>query len=246
MRATARSTPTPPAASPPRPRPGSGSSPGPTGCPSLGRSAYRPPKGLRRFIEYRDGTCQFPGCTRAARKAEIDHLTEWQDGGTTDAENLHALCTKHHALKSLQTWTRPASPPAPTTPPPTPSGSPPRNPSRHRPHRPRTTRPRPTRSQPTGWHPTGGRPARPTRRQPTGWHPTGGRPARPTRRQHTEARAGRTPAAPVLGSIGADRVRPRDGPDRGGTSARGHKPLTPHSGEAHAWGISWSGCLPFG
>ncbi|WP_422934336.1 DUF222 domain-containing protein [Sinomonas sp. P47F7] len=72
---------------------------------SLGRSAYRPPKGLRRFIEYRDGTCQFPGCTRAARKAEIDHLTEWQDGGTTDAENLHALCTKHHALKSLQTWT---------------------------------------------------------------------------------------------------------------------------------------------
>uniref|UniRef100_UPI0039EE50FA HNH endonuclease signature motif containing protein n=1 Tax=Sinomonas sp. G460-2 TaxID=3393464 RepID=UPI0039EE50FA len=65
----------------------------------------RHPQTLRRFIEYRDGTCQFPGCARPARKAEIDHLIEWQDGGTTDAQNLHALCTKHHALKSLHTWT---------------------------------------------------------------------------------------------------------------------------------------------
>ncbi len=71
---------------------------------SLGRTAYRPPKRLRRFIEYRDGTCLFPGCSRPARKAEIDHITEWQDGGTTDAVNLQALCEKHHALKSLRLW----------------------------------------------------------------------------------------------------------------------------------------------
>ncbi|WP_136611690.1 HNH endonuclease signature motif containing protein, partial [Sinomonas albida] len=71
---------------------------------ALGRTAYRPPKGLRRYIEYRDGTCQFPGCARPARTAELDHLIEWQDGGTTDAQNLHALCTKHHALKSLRLW----------------------------------------------------------------------------------------------------------------------------------------------
>jgi hypothetical protein len=79
---------------------------GPGGVPlSLGRSAYRPPKGLRRFIEYRDGTCQFPGCARPARRAEIDHITEWQDGGATDAANLQALCPRHHALKSLRLWT---------------------------------------------------------------------------------------------------------------------------------------------
>ncbi|WP_136612214.1 HNH endonuclease signature motif containing protein, partial [Sinomonas albida] len=71
---------------------------------ALGRTAYRPPKGLRRYIEYRDGTCQFPGCARPARTAELDHLVEWQDGGTTDAQNLQALCAKHHALKSLRLW----------------------------------------------------------------------------------------------------------------------------------------------
>lgn len=76
-----------------------------TGVPlNLGRSVYRPPKGLRRFIEYRDGTCQFPGCLRPARRSEIDHRIEWQDGGTTDADNLQALCVRHHAMKSVGSW----------------------------------------------------------------------------------------------------------------------------------------------
>ncbi len=67
----------------------------------LGRSTYRPPAGLVRFIQYRDGKCVVPGCTAAARRSEIDHTIEWQDGGATNAENLALLCTKHHALKSL-------------------------------------------------------------------------------------------------------------------------------------------------
>lgn len=71
---------------------------------SLGRSAYRPPKALRRFIKYRDGTCQFPGCAIPAERVEIDHIVEWQHGGTTDCENLQSLCAKHHALKSLRLW----------------------------------------------------------------------------------------------------------------------------------------------
>jgi hypothetical protein len=78
---------------------------GATGVPlDLGRSAYRPPMSLRRFIEYRDGTCQFPGCLRPARRSEIDHRIEWQDGGTTDADNLQALCLRHHAMKSVGSW----------------------------------------------------------------------------------------------------------------------------------------------
>lgn len=71
---------------------------------SLGRAAYRPPKGLRRFIEYRDGTCQFPDCRCPAARSEIDHRVEWQHGGTTDADNLQSLCRKHHALKSIGSW----------------------------------------------------------------------------------------------------------------------------------------------
>jgi hypothetical protein len=71
----------------------------------LGRTAYRPPDSLRRFIRYRDGACRVPGCMRAARRAEIDHTVEWQDGGSTDADNLALLCAKHHALKSLALFT---------------------------------------------------------------------------------------------------------------------------------------------
>ncbi|WP_369046170.1 HNH endonuclease signature motif containing protein [Sinomonas sp. P10A9] len=71
----------------------------------LGRTAYRPPEGLRRFVRYRDGVCVVPGCTCAARRTEIDHTIEWQDGGTSDADNLALLCPKHHALKSLALFT---------------------------------------------------------------------------------------------------------------------------------------------
>lgn len=70
----------------------------------VGRTAYRPPKALRRYLHCRDGTCRFPGCTRRAIVCEPDHTIEWQDGGTTDAGNLAMLCRKHHALKSIGAW----------------------------------------------------------------------------------------------------------------------------------------------
>lgn len=70
----------------------------------VGRTAYRPPKALRRYLHCRDGTCRFPGCTRRAVVCEPDHTIEWQDGGTTDAGNLAMLCRKHHALKSIGAW----------------------------------------------------------------------------------------------------------------------------------------------
>ncbi|HKS02983.1 MAG TPA: DUF222 domain-containing protein [Arthrobacter sp.] len=70
----------------------------------VGRTAYRPPKSLRRYLHCRDGTCRFPGCTRRAIVCEPDHIIEWQDGGTTDAGNLAMLCRRHHALKSIGAW----------------------------------------------------------------------------------------------------------------------------------------------
>ncbi|MCQ6270641.1 HNH endonuclease [Pseudarthrobacter sp. R1] len=70
----------------------------------VGRRAYRPPKALRRYLQCRDGTCRFPGCTRRASVCEPHHTIEWQDGGTTDPGNLAMLCRRHHALKSIGAW----------------------------------------------------------------------------------------------------------------------------------------------
>jgi hypothetical protein len=70
----------------------------------VGRTAYRPPKALRRYLNSRDSTRRFPGCTRRAAACEPDHTIEWQNGGTTDPGNLALLCRKHHALKSIDAW----------------------------------------------------------------------------------------------------------------------------------------------
>lgn len=45
----------------------------------VGRTAYRPPKALLRYLHSRDGTCRFPGCTRAVSLCEPDHTVEWRD-----------------------------------------------------------------------------------------------------------------------------------------------------------------------
>jgi hypothetical protein len=71
----------------------------------MGRTAYRPPKALLRYLHSRDGTCRFPGCRSRATACEPDHIIEWQDGGTTNASNLAMLCRRHHALKSIGAWT---------------------------------------------------------------------------------------------------------------------------------------------
>jgi hypothetical protein len=70
----------------------------------LGRSRYEPSAALRRLIEARDGTCRFPGCSRRAIDADIDHVTEWNRGGSTSPDNLHALCRTHHNLKTRKLW----------------------------------------------------------------------------------------------------------------------------------------------
>jgi hypothetical protein len=52
----------------------------------------------------RDRTCRHPGCHRAARRAELDHITGWAAGGPTSATNLHALCPRHHRAKHEAGW----------------------------------------------------------------------------------------------------------------------------------------------
>jgi hypothetical protein len=69
-----------------------------------GRQSYRPPVGLRDHVVARDRTCRFPGCHRRAESCEIDHVVAWEDGGTTSADNLVALCPRHHHLKHEAGW----------------------------------------------------------------------------------------------------------------------------------------------
>ena len=59
-----------------------------------------PPQRLREAIIFRDGHCQTQGCTIPAERCDLDHQTPWDSGGTTHANNLWALCRRHHRLKS--------------------------------------------------------------------------------------------------------------------------------------------------
>lgn len=60
---------------------------------------YQPSASLRRFIQHRDRTCRFPGCSRIAHHADVDHTVDWQFGGKTTPDNLACLCRHHHTLK---------------------------------------------------------------------------------------------------------------------------------------------------
>lgn len=71
---------------------------------SVGRDRYAVPADLRTWLRVRDGTCRFPGCSRAARTCEIDHTEDWQFGNGTDHDNLAHLCPRHHRLKHQTGW----------------------------------------------------------------------------------------------------------------------------------------------
>lgn len=58
----------------------------------------------RRAMADRDGGCIIPGCTVPASWCESHHVTEWQDGGTTDVSNGCLLCWHHHHELGALGW----------------------------------------------------------------------------------------------------------------------------------------------
>jgi hypothetical protein len=69
------------------------------------RESYRVPADLRRWLQVRDATCRFPGCTRRAIGCELDHSEDWAaDHGATAHDNLAHLCSNHHHLKHETAW----------------------------------------------------------------------------------------------------------------------------------------------
>jgi hypothetical protein len=71
---------------------------------SVGRQRYRVPADLKTALVVRDETCRFPGCRRRAVRCDLDHATDWQDGGASDVDNLEHQCRKHHRLKHQLGW----------------------------------------------------------------------------------------------------------------------------------------------
>lgn len=69
-----------------------------------GRESYEPPQALKDFLIARDRTCRFPGCRKSAALSDLDHAQSWEAGGSTSAENLGALCRRHHKLKTHDGW----------------------------------------------------------------------------------------------------------------------------------------------
>ncbi|WP_173922097.1 HNH endonuclease signature motif containing protein [Agromyces sp. Marseille-P2726] len=71
---------------------------------SYGREHYRAPADLDGFVRLRDGQCRFPGCSRRADRADLDHTVARAHGGETCDMNLAALCRHHHRLKHESGW----------------------------------------------------------------------------------------------------------------------------------------------
>ncbi len=86
-----------------------------TGVPlALDRTRYRVPTALRRWLGIMSPTCIFPGCGRAARDCDLDHLRAWAEGGPTDDDNLAPECRHHHRIRHETLWSPAVDPAAPT------------------------------------------------------------------------------------------------------------------------------------
>jgi hypothetical protein len=67
-------------------------------------SLKRPPAAMAEFVRVRTDVCVAPGCTRPARRCDIDHRIRRIDHGQTEPDNLHPLCRRHHRCKDEGGW----------------------------------------------------------------------------------------------------------------------------------------------
>ena len=65
---------------------------------------------LRRAIELRDHHCTHPGCTVPAAYYQVDHITEYTNGGKTTQQNGRLLCPFHNRMRPGRTTQPPDGP----------------------------------------------------------------------------------------------------------------------------------------
>jgi hypothetical protein len=79
----------------------------------LTAQGYKVPADIREQVILRDRTCVFPGCTRPARRCDVDHIIAYDHDadaegrpqpGPTTTSNLACLCRFHHRLKTHSPW----------------------------------------------------------------------------------------------------------------------------------------------
>jgi hypothetical protein len=59
-----------------------------------GRMLRQAPAWMMRQLRYREEECRFPGCG-SRRYSDAHHVRWWEQGGTTDLENLVLICSFH-------------------------------------------------------------------------------------------------------------------------------------------------------
>jgi hypothetical protein len=62
---------------------------------NLSRNTRTVTPNLKRALDIRDETCQFPGCCES-RYVDFHHIHHWMNGGETSKDNLVKLCRFHH------------------------------------------------------------------------------------------------------------------------------------------------------
>jgi hypothetical protein len=65
----------------------------------LGRSERYASRAQYLALLARDGECRVDGCHIPGAWCDADHLIPWEQGGTTDLDNLELLCRHHHTMK---------------------------------------------------------------------------------------------------------------------------------------------------
>jgi hypothetical protein len=76
----------------------------------VGRASRYATREQRRALMVRDGGCVFPGCDAPASWCDAHHVIPWDEGGTTDIDNLALLCRRHHGYAHSNRWTLEAIP----------------------------------------------------------------------------------------------------------------------------------------
>lgn len=70
-----------------------------------GITRRRPTAAQRREVQARYRTCVFPGCRMPAKVCDVDHSTQWSEGGKTTVGNTAPLCEHDHTGRHAAGWT---------------------------------------------------------------------------------------------------------------------------------------------